>query len=344
MSHPLFLNLSWGEFLLQVARNPQNYVLWLVVILLVLYLTSRLRNILEERSVNRAIYISRGLVGTFNAFLILPVALYLLLNVMALVHGVTTIGIGFLGKWLGLTVTSYWWLLRCAFNSADLINADQIYSVNSLIRILWILLPFSIIWLRTSRTRVGKLFLIPLIIGTLVITRYKFAPPTFLTEDTELLQKIPMLNRLNFISSNALPTGGNATAMLSEQQRKIVAGILGFLVAIGFIVGLGLAKRVPGLLLVAVGIMGFLLIAPHQADTSQKVPDKHKEHYGANLQALIHKMDSVHQIDNNSLEVYDLSMRISAAYQARIEMGEVIRFPDSLCNRYHAYFYDWCKE
>lgn len=342
MSHPLLLNASWGEFLLRVAKSPQNYVFWLVIFLLVLYLMSRLRNILEERSVNRAIYISRGLVGTFNAFVIMPVALYFLLNLIALVHGINTIGIGFLAKWLGLTVTSYWWLLRCAFNSADLINADQIYSINSVIRILWILIPFSIIWLRTSSTRVGKFFLIPLIIGTLVITRYKFAPPTFLTEDTELLQQIPGLNRLNFIGTDAFSSGNSTTAMLSASQRKIVAGVLGFLVAIGFVVGLGLSKRIPGLLLVAVGIMGFLLIAPHKA--SQEIPEEHKEHYGANLQALIHQMDSVHKIDNNSLEIYHLSMRISAAYQARIEMGEVIRFPDSLCNRYHAYFYDWCKE
>lgn len=342
MIHPLLLNASWGDFLLRVAKSPQNYVFWLIVFLVVLFLLSRLRNIMEERSVTRAIYISRGFVGTFIAFVVTPVVFYLLLNLVALVHGVNTIDIGFLAKWLGLTVTSYWWLLRCAFNSADLINADQIYSVNSVIRILWILLPFSIIWLRTSRSRVGKLFLIPIIIGTLVITRYKFAPPTFLTEDTELLQQIPGLKWLSFTSSDSLSSGGNASSMLSNRKRKIVAGLLGLLIAIGFGVGLLLNKRVPGLLLVIVGIMGFLLIAPHEA--AREMPKEHEEHFSVDLKALIHEMDSLYQINENSIEVYNISMRISAAYQARMKMGEIIRFPDSLCHHYHAYFYDWCKE
>lgn len=342
MIHPLLLNASWGEFLLRVAKSPQNYVFWLIVFLVVLFLLSRLRNIMEERSVTRAIYISRGFVGTFIAFVVTPIVFYILLNLIALVHGINTIDIGFLAKWLGLTVTSYWWLLRCAFNSADLVNADQIYSINSVIRILWILLPFSIIWLRTSRSRVGKLFLIPIIIGTLVITRYKFAPPTFLTEDTELLQQIPGLKWLTFTNSIPLSSGGSTSSMLSNQQRKIVAGILGLLIAIGFGVGLLLGKRVPGLLLVIVGIMGFLLIAPHEA--AREMPQEHEEHYRVDLNALIHQMDSLYQIDENSIEVYNMSMRISTAYQTRMKMGEIIRFPDSLCRHYHAYFYDWCKE
>ena len=190
----LFLAKSWGDFVLEIVQRPQNYVFWLIVFLVVLFLLSRLRNIMEERSVNRAIYVSRAFVGTFIAFVITPVVFYIMLNIVALVHNVNTIDISFLAKWLGLTVTSYWWLLKCFFGSASISGADQLYSLDSMIRIIWILLPLSIIWMRVSNTRIGKLFLIPLIIGTLVITRYKYAPPTFITEDENLAERIPGLN------------------------------------------------------------------------------------------------------------------------------------------------------
>lgn len=336
--YQLFLSDSWGAFLVKVAKAPQRYVMWLIVFLVVLFFLSRLRNIMEERGVNRAIYVSRAFVGTFIAFVVTPIVFYLLLNVIALVHGVNTIDIGFLAKWLGLTVSSYWWLLRCAFNAADLVDANQIYSLDSIIRIAWILLPFSIIWLRTSSSRVGKLFLIPLIIGTFVITRYKYAPPTFLTQDEAIMERIPGMEWLNSKSSSI---GAPSASMLKANQRKIVALVLALLILLGFALGLGAKKRVAGLLLVAIGIMGFLLIAPHES--ARIVPEEHQEHYNADLQVLIHQLDSVYRISQNSIEAYEISMKISSAYQARMAVGDVIRFPDSLCRRYHDYFYDWCK-
>jgi len=155
--------MSWGEFLIAVAQNPQKYVFWLIIFLVVLFILSRLRNIMEERGVNRAIYISRGFVGTFIAFIVTPVVFFIILNLIALVHSVDTIDIGFLAKWIGLTLTSYWWLLKCFFGSESLSGAVDIYSVDAIIRIFWVLLPFSIIWFRVSNSKIGKLFLIPLI-------------------------------------------------------------------------------------------------------------------------------------------------------------------------------------
>lgn len=335
----IFLSMSWGEFLIAVAQNPQKYVFWLIIFLVVLFILSRLRNIMEERGVNRAIYISRGFVGTFIAFIVTPVVFFIILNLIALVHSVDTIDIGFLAKWIGLTLTSYWWLLKCFFGSESLSGAVDIYSVDAIIRIFWVLLPFSIIWFRVSNSKIGKLFLIPLIIGVLVITRYKTAPSTFITEDQELVNKIPVLS---WFANRGENNDADESPFLDGSKRKIIAGALAFVILIGFVVGLYLEYRVIGLLVTLIGLLGFLLMAPHEKD--KIIPPSHHEDYHINIDSLIYRMDSLHLADQKSLEVYNLSIKISAAYKARIDVGDMIRFPDTLCLKYESYFYDWCKE
>jgi len=326
--------MSWGEFLIDVAQHPQKYVFWLIIFLIVLFILSRLRNIMEERGVNRAIYISRGFVGTFIAFIVTPVVFFVILNLIAIVHGVNTIDIGFLAKWIGLTITSYWWLLKCFFGSESLSGAVDIYSMDAVIRIFWVLLPFSVIWFRVSNSKIGKLFLIPLIIGVLVITRYKTAPPTFITEDQELVNKIPVLS---WFASKEEPEETTETQFMTGP-----AGALAFVILIGFVVGLYLEYRVIGLLITLIGLLGFLLMAPHEQD--KVIPPSHHEDYHLNIDSLIHRMDSLYLADEKSIEVYNLSMQINSAYRARIEVGDMIRFPDTLCLKYESYFYDWCKE
>lgn len=335
----IFLSQSWGEFLSTVIVNPQKYVFWVIIFLIVLFLLSRLRNIMEERGVNRAIYISRGFVGTFIAFIVTPIVFYIILNLIALVHGVNTIDIGFLAKWIGLTLTSYWWLLKCFFGSESLSGATEIYSIDAIIRILWVLLPFSIIWFRVSSSRIGKLFLIPLIIGVFVITRYKLAPPTFITEDKELVNRIP---GLNWFASNSEDPSSSDEQILDASKRKIIAGALAVVILIGFVVGLYLEYRVIGLLVTLIGLLGFLLMAPHEKE--KVIPPSHHTDYHMNIDSLIYRMDSIYAVDKQSIEVYNLSMKISSAYQARIDVGDMIRFPDTLCVKYESYFYDWCKE
>lgn len=335
-----FLTITWGEFLAKIISSPQNYVFWVIVFLVVLFLLSRLRNIMEERGVNRAIYVSRAFVGTFISFIVAPIVFYLVLNLVALVHGVSTIDISFLAKWLGLTVTSYWWLLKCFFGSASISGAEQLYSLDSIIRIIWILLPFSFIWLRVSSTRIGKLFLIPLIIGTLVITRYKYAPPTFITEDENIVEKIPGLDWVRNNKDNISTAAG--TYLLSANQRRMAAAVLALLILAGFFVGLQAKKRVPGLLLVLIGIMGFILLAPHEND--KVIPVEHHEDYHTDIDSLVARMDSIYLANPEDIEAYYLSQKISAAYKARLAVGDMIRFPEELCERYNSYFYDWCKE
>ncbi|MDC0231143.1 hypothetical protein OAK19_04190, partial [Aureispira] len=70
----IILTKSWKVFIAEVFRSPQSYIFWLVFFLIVLFLLSRFRNRMEERGVNKAIYISRGLVGSFIAFIVAPIA------------------------------------------------------------------------------------------------------------------------------------------------------------------------------------------------------------------------------------------------------------------------------
>lgn len=335
----ILLTQSWRQFLTQVLSNPQGYVAWVIIFLVVSFLLSRLRNILEERGVNRAIYISRGLVGTLMSFIIAPIVFYIVLNIMALIHQVNTINISFLAQWLGLTLTSYWWLLKCFFGSESLSGATEIYSVHSIIRMLWVLLPFSFVWMRVSKSRIGKLFLIPLIIGTFVITRYKHAPPTFITEDTEIVNRIP---GLRWFTKDAIQDVGGQQSLLSSKQRQIMTIGLGAVIVLGLITGLYLEYRIIGLFITLVGLLGFLLISPHEKE--RVIAEEHQENYNLDVKRLIFRMDSLYREDPEDLEIYQLSLQIEAAYEAKIAVGDMVRFPDSLCNKYESYFYDWCKE
>ena len=130
--------------------------------------------------------------------------------------------------------------------------------------------------------------------------------------------------------------------MLSANQRRIAAGVLSLFILAGFVLGLRAKRRVPGLLLVLIGIMGFVLLAPHEND--RIIPQEHHEDYHTDIDSLVIRMDSVYNNDPDDIEAYYLSQKISAAYRARMAVGDMIRFPEDLCERYNAYFYDWCKD
>jgi hypothetical protein len=130
--------------------------------------------------------------------------------------------------------------------------------------------------------------------------------------------------------------------MLSPMQKRLAAGILAVFILAGFAIGLRGTRRVPGLLLVLIGIMGFILLAPHQND--KVIPEERQEDYHMDVDSLVLRMDSIYGVNPDDLEVYYLSQKISSAYEARIAVGDMIRFPKDLCERYNAYFYDWCKE
>ena len=244
----------------------------------------------------------------------------------------------FLAQWIGLTVSSYWWLLKCFFGSESIAGQADIYSVDAIIRMLWVLLPATLIWLRISKSRIGKLFILPLIIGVFVIAQHKKAPPTFITEDPKIVSRIPMLSW--FIQDPDAPVQTDK-GLKPYQKQYIIGGLLVFII-IGFTVGLYFKYRLIGVLIVLIGLMGFFLLAPHEEH--KVIPIEHHEHYHADIDSLIHRMDSLYYTNGESIEVYDLSLKIHAAYHARFEMGDMIEFPDSLCLHFNNYFYDWCAE
>ncbi len=333
----LLLSKTWRHFFSEVLRNPQAYIIWLVLFLIVLFILSRLRNRLEERGVNRAIYISRGLVGSFIAFIVTPIVCYLLLNLVALVHGIRLIDVGFLTDWIGLSISSYWWLLECFFNSVRVAYANDIYSLDSIIRIIWVVLPICFIWLRMSNSKMGKLFLIPLIIFVLVITRYKTAPSTFITEDKEIISKIPILQW--FSAENKTFTEGEKK-LISVQQRGLLALGLACFILVGFVIGLYFKRRLVGLFICLVGSLGFILMAPQQTEKTGII----QAHDKVDLKKLIRRMDSLFVRDGESIEVYEISLQLETIFDKKIADGAMILFPDSLCHKYPNYFYDRCQD
>lgn len=193
---------SWSDLIGDIFSKPTNILIWVIVFLVILFALSRFNNYLEVRGVDRAIYVTRGMVGSLMFFVIAPIVIFIMLFVIALIYGIPPPDISFLGKWISLTFSSYFWLLRCAFNDNNLIqeNPVELYSVHALVRILWTLIPLTLIWLRVSKTRVGRLLILPVIIAILLIARYKKANETFLTQGfdgtlTEYFAKMTMTEK-----------------------------------------------------------------------------------------------------------------------------------------------------
>ncbi len=340
MSLPtLLLEGSWLDLFARMAKNPQIFFGWIIASLVILFALSRFNNYMEIRSVNRAIVIARGFVGSLMWFVIVPIIIFLVINIMALIHGVPTFDISFLFKWIGLTFSSYWWLIKCAFGSEDISGQKEVYSINAVVRIIWIIIPISFIWLRTAQTRITKLLLIPILLAILVVTRHKKSEETFITKEfgVQNLQRVPLIGVL--FEEETTEDGKPATKKggLTPLQRKVLAGVLVVMMGTGFAVAMYWHKRVPGLLIIVIGLMGFFFVAPAPNGKKREHSQDHPIH--ANIDSLVLAMDSIYNIYGECVEVYELSLVIDAAYKAQ---HEEVSFPDTLCRRYSTYFYDWC--
>lgn len=338
----MLLLKSWLDLVQQLLTSPVILMGLFVALIVLLFLISRLNNYLEVRGVDRAIAITRGIVGSFIWFIVVPTALFIFVNVVALIFQVPLVSISFLGNWIGLTASSYWWLLRCMFNSADLNGADTSYSLHSIIRILWILIPFSLIWFRTNKGRIPRLILIPIIIVVFVVTQGKKADETFITKQFEMetLRALPVIG---FVFEE--PEAGTGQGSMHPTTRKIISVVLVLFVLGGLAAGLVAEQRVIGLIVVAVGIGGFMLIMP-SGQTKDILAEglteeeKKESPFHHDIDSLVHRLDSFYELEGvNSLEVYYITVKLDAAYRAQREKEP---FPDSLCLRYKDFFYDWC--
>lgn len=113
---------KWSNLFQGLANSPVTSMIWVVVLLVLLFVLSRFNNYLEVRGVNRAIGITRALVGSFMYFIVAPVVLFVFINVMAFIYGAPLINVSFLWNWIELTGTSYFWLLKCLFRSEGVLG------------------------------------------------------------------------------------------------------------------------------------------------------------------------------------------------------------------------------
>lgn len=180
----LLLVNSWGDLLKNFLSNPldflQDHWYGLILLLLLLFALSRLNNYMEVNSVNRAINLARAFVGSIMAFVIAPITVLILINAIAYLKGIPTFSFWFIWDWLKLTASTFWWMVRSATCfSCDNDLADYAYDINSLIRIAWIVIPLSFIWLRSTSTIITRLMLLPFIALIFYITYQRKASPTF---------------------------------------------------------------------------------------------------------------------------------------------------------------------
>ncbi len=331
---------SWGKALLGLLSGVG--VVWLVVMLVMVLILSRWSNKLEVSGTKRAESIARSGVSVFMWFFVLPLALFILINIFAIVNGLGAINIIFFGKWIGLTFSSYWWLIQCAIGADAVQGEIANYSPDAVVRLIWVFLPLSFVWLRSIKVGWLRWMLLPLIIGSLVVTRHKKAGETFVTAEVgiENLRKIPVIGSL----FEPPPTANNGQLApnkgFSPNVRKIVASISAIVMCIGIVVALYFVKRAIGLVIILVGLGGFLFIAPSSVNKELKKLTKDKDHaINTNIDSLLQKMKEF-KTANNELELYHTAQKLKEAYKAQVEF---IKFPDSLCIEYRNYFYDRCQ-
>lgn len=323
------LNMTWTKFFKEVIASPQDYVLWLILALVLLFMTSRFRNKLEEQSVDKAIFISRAMVGFIMAFVVAPVMVYLLFNLIAVFYGIDLISIGFLYDWIALTVSSYWWLMKCFFNSADLKDTESMYQLNAIIRIIWICLPLTLIWWRVAKTAGGKSLILPLFIAILVITRHKEAPVTFLTQNHEVTAHFDGLfeaeeQHQTYFESNENKNTLKFQLLVIGCSVMIIAGLL-----IAYLTNL----KALGLFLGMTGVMTFVLFSPN--DTNKTPSFRENER----IEFLWKQFEQAYAADGQDIRPYELSLKIKEYYR----LNPSKRFPSSKCIQYDAYFDELCN-
>ena len=195
---------TWGDLLRTFLSDPlgflQSHWYGLILLLLLLFGLSRLNNYMEVNSVNRAINIARAFVGSVMAFVIAPIMVLILINVVAFLKGIPMFSFWFIWDWISLTISSIWWVIRCATCfSCDNQVVDVAYNHHAVIRLAWILIPTIFIWWRSTSTILSKALMIPFIFGVLFITYQREASPTFLDKHLpETWKNFKIDNILNF--------------------------------------------------------------------------------------------------------------------------------------------------
>ena len=278
-------------------------------------------------------------------FFILPLIIFIFVNIFSVVNGLGAINILFFGKWIALTFSSYWWLIQCALGAEAVQGELLTYSPDAIIRLIWIFLPLSFIWLRSFKTWPLRLVLGILIIVSMVLTANKKAGQTFITADVgiENLQKIPIIGSLFAAPTPVINGQTVAKKGMSANRRKIIASALALVLVIGIVMALYFAKTVTqkmlGLLIITIGIFGFWFVAPASVNKELKKLSQNKDHaININIDSLVAQMQLFAR-DSNRMELYNTAQKLKEAYKAQ---AEFTKFPDSLCLEFKDYFYERC--
>ena len=335
---------GWGEVLLKLMTSPLAFV-WVIAILILLFVMSRFNNNLEIKSVDRAITISRSLVGVFMWFFVAPIVGFLFMNLFAIVNGIDMINASFIFQWIGLTFSSYWWLVKCFFGAESIGGQKDAYTLDAVVRILWVSIPLAFIWIRSTSTMITRLLIIPLILAFFIMARHKKAEPSFITDKAgrEFFERLPVIG--NLLKEPAPVAGTKNLKKMSRSDNVktiVIFSVLGLFIVSGVVIGLYKQMYVIGLITAIIGIFGLFLLAPSGDMKILRLQHDDDHPINANIDSLINRMDSLFKIYGGSTEVYEISQQIDAALNAQHEM---VKFPDSiLCQpQYRPYFYDWCQ-
>lgn len=375
---------SWSGVFEELFSNPavfiQNHIWWVISVLVILFMLSRINNYLEITGVNRAIYVTRGIVSSITAFIIAPIAFILLINGIALVNGYQTIGLRPIWEWIWLTMTSYFWLMKCFFGGG--IDQVKIYDINSLIRVLWITLPVIFVWFRATSGMFMRALLIPFIIGVFFVTQHKVAEPTFLNKHI-LGDKAKRYVPTSWIPDNppkllyperhahlfpeyeydvtTNPTNSNTRktttttnpivietdeepahdrATLSERQAQFFNIALITGLIIALFVGFILKKQQLALILLLATIMGFFFLSRITSSKPVIMQSERTVRAQNELDTLWPYFVNLHD------QVDGSSVRL---YNHSLRLNELFKVPDvyipeNLCDDYQTHFYDLCHE
>lgn len=333
---------TWGEVIFNLLKSPMAFA-WIIAILILLFVMSRMNNNLEVKSVNRAIVISRSIVGIFMWFFVAPIVVFLFINLFAVVNGIEMISAGFILDWIGLTFSSYWWILKCAFGSESISGQKDTYTLDSIVRILWISIPLAFIWLRTTKTTIMRLLLLPLILSFFIIARHKMADPCFITEGEGrlFLEDLPIIGNMIKGTDPSIPVTTIKKTSAKDNMKSIITfSVLASIVIGGIVIGLLKKLYIIGIIGAVVGIFGLILMAPSGDTKIIKMQHDEDHPINTNIDSLVKVLDSLITHEGESMKAYEVSRQINNALEAQ---HDFIQFPQELCgHKFRTYFYDWC--
>ncbi len=348
---------TWRAFIGSFLTDPVGFIQlhwpWLLFLLILLFALSKLNNYLEVKGVDKAILITRGLVGSVMAFIVTPFALLLFVNCIAWAKQLPTVNMWNIVEWLQLTVTSFWWILECALDIGESPTSNSLYSSSSIVRIIWIALPLVFIWLRIMKTRFWRAMCLPILLGLLVITANRWAPPTFLDNHIPIAvtewqpSKEPMVFSERSQIQQAPPTleTVNRTEGLLNRHRKLIIVALLCLLAVGCSLGYYSDYKLIGLGLILFSCFGFVQLFTSTVETHDLLPASKKTETipppkASQLTQEFKAFEALYkaQQGETSVKLSQLSFKINAMLKSS---GEVP--PARFCSLYRDYFFDYCE-